>query len=713
MAIKQQPDVLTGNSVIVNQDQWVDNVYEIAEQDYVHGGPQGYSNVPHEQLANRTYHLKTIHEQLVNIVNAFKAAVASQDTINAQDFATIRQAVLALQSDLLVAQNDITSGDAKLQAEVDVLVADVNKLANDLATHVHKYAGSDVPGGDALTVRINSTLNKMYVTGVVDGGPSNEVSQNSKVTIINDAVLATNFTGDLVGNATSASRLFKPFTISLTGDVSGLTKVDGGSDVSIQTTIAHTTVAAGSYGPVADEVLDNFDRFIVPSFTVNASGMITGAVDRTLMLPSMTRSKTSGATDTTGKLFIVGAQQQTTVEQTYTEANAYVSDGTLFSNNIEVVNLSEPQDLTHKTYNGFTLKKACTHGVDTVVGGLLGSQNLITSDAVARHVHNYLYAGSLVAGGPATDVEVDPVVADRNIVVNDGSSTKLEVNKTVTIGDGSLTTNNVTAVNKLTIPGGGELWYDSAVNGVSVNPGNLVNSNSYDDTALRSDLSDLGDKISVVDQRLTTAVANMVTDHQRVNDVYDQIAEVKGNVAIVNAAYTKLSSVINSDHAAVISSVDDVLKLKSTVTTLSNTAAVTSNDIVRLDAELQTINANLATANTDIQALKVGGREVTLAKNVTCSAGELLSYAPGGYVLADNSTTATVNLVLTLEPSSQYGYVMVSDGGGYVLPSAANDGCQAYVGLNGGVLYAKPQTGKVVGVGFVEGSTLIFRPSAS
>lgn len=58
---------------------------------------------------------------------------------------------------------------------------------------------------------------------------------------------------------------------------------------------------------------------------------------------------TTGATNDTSKLFIIGAKTQKTAPVTYSQENAYIQDGKVYSNGKEVVNLSDTQTLTNKT----------------------------------------------------------------------------------------------------------------------------------------------------------------------------------------------------------------------------------------------------------------------------------------------------------------------------------------------------------------------------
>ena len=100
---------------------------------------------------------------------------------------------------------------------------------------------------------------------------------------------------------------------------------------------------------------------------------------------------TAGATDSSSKLFIVGAPTQATNPVTYSHDKTYIgSDDHLYSNDKQVVNLSDSQALTNKTYNGYTLGAACAKGVDTSIASGSTSTNVPTSKAVADAIIDIL-----------------------------------------------------------------------------------------------------------------------------------------------------------------------------------------------------------------------------------------------------------------------------------------------------------------------------------
>lgn len=102
----------------------------------------------------------------------------------------------------------------------------------------------------------------------------------------------------------------------------------------------------------------------------------------------MTDTKnTAGATNTSNKIFLVGATSQAANPQTYSHDTAYVgTDGHLYSDSKQVVNLSGTQALTNKTYNGYTLAAASAKGVDTSIAAGSTSTNLPTTAAVENRI---------------------------------------------------------------------------------------------------------------------------------------------------------------------------------------------------------------------------------------------------------------------------------------------------------------------------------------
>ena len=121
---------------------------------------------------------------------------------------------------------------------------------------------------------------------------------------------------------------------------------------------------------------------------------------------------TAGATDTSDKIFIVGAKTQSTEPQTYTQDTAYVgADGKLYSNSKEVINTSDSQALSNKTYEGYTLGDACEKDVDTTAGGTENSTDVITSGAVYAGL-----AGKADVGQSLSDYGILDAVINNGVI---------------------------------------------------------------------------------------------------------------------------------------------------------------------------------------------------------------------------------------------------------------------------------------------------------
>ncbi len=104
-------------------------------------------------------------------------------------------------------------------------------------------------------------------------------------------------------------------------------------------------------------------------------------------VPWLNTKNTAGSTNSSSKLFLIGATEQSANPQTYSHDTAYVgTDGHLYSDSKQVVNLSGTQALTNKTYEGYTLAAACARGVATSVAK--DNTSLVTSGAVYTAIAN-------------------------------------------------------------------------------------------------------------------------------------------------------------------------------------------------------------------------------------------------------------------------------------------------------------------------------------
>ena len=154
-----------------------------------------------------------------------------------------------------------------------------------------------------------------------------------------------------------------------------------------------------------------------------------------------TQSNTN-STDTSSKIYLVGATSQGTNKTTYSHNTVYVgTDGHVYSNSKQAVNLSDSQALTNKTYNGYTLAAACAKGVDTTVTS--GSANLPTSGAVYTAIANSAYtlptASSSTLGGVKTTSTVTSTSGLTACPIISGVPYYKDTNNTYTLGSFGVT----------------------------------------------------------------------------------------------------------------------------------------------------------------------------------------------------------------------------------------------------------------------------------
>ena len=122
------------------------------------------------------------------------------------------------------------------------------------------------------------------------------------------------------------------------------------------------------------------------TFSLKANGTWSADIDT---------KNTAGSTQDANKLYLVGAKSQASSAQTFSNVKVYVDGDKLYSNNVEVVNISDVQALTNKTYNGYTLGSACAVDVDSNIdptdAGYVGG-NVPSNDAVVNYLDNAVAA---------------------------------------------------------------------------------------------------------------------------------------------------------------------------------------------------------------------------------------------------------------------------------------------------------------------------------
>lgn len=169
---------------------------------------------------------------------------------------------------------------------------------------------------------------------------------------------------------------------------------------------------------------------LVPA-PASASPDLALKADGTWGACSDTVNTTGAINDTTNLLYLVGAAAQNTSTVTNTNQNVYINNNKLHSNGTEVVNLSDSQALTNKTYEGYSLGDACEATISTSLDSTSPNGNLPNNNAVRSYVSGevgYLQTmidtmvGTLLA--PAFDATATYAVKDF-CTYDDGNGTLL------------------------------------------------------------------------------------------------------------------------------------------------------------------------------------------------------------------------------------------------------------------------------------------------
>lgn len=181
------------------------------------------------------------------------------------------------------------------------------QYSTDGSIYVESDGTMDVLGWDRLTGRVDgiesalpNKLDKIANTSGVhaythDGSTQGEIPVKTDATASSIAqrdnqgdLTAGTFHGDLNGNADSATvagAFSSAKTVELTGDVTGTDSSTGGW--TIATSLKNSGVTADDYGPGTNQSPALGGTFTVPSYTVNAKGIITSSIDRTVTLPTV------------------------------------------------------------------------------------------------------------------------------------------------------------------------------------------------------------------------------------------------------------------------------------------------------------------------------------------------------------------------------------------------------------------------------------------
>lgn len=186
-----------------------------------------------------------------------------------------------------------------------------------------------------LTVKVSSlgTNAKMYLTGATSYNPSNPVSEqgSSSVYVQNtngeSRLFAPKFNGDLIGTATKAQK-----------------------DINNNDITSYVRTVQAVSGTDQIQFIDGNGNVLVTITTTDTKN-------------------TAGSTNSTSKLYLIGAQSQGANPQTYSNSTVYTQGGELYSNSKQVANENNTMTLENKTINlsSNTIDRLATFGYNKYI----------------------------------------------------------------------------------------------------------------------------------------------------------------------------------------------------------------------------------------------------------------------------------------------------------------------------------------------------------
>lgn len=267
-----------------------------------------------------------------------------------------------------------------------------------------------------------------YYTGVVDGATAANTA--SKLVLrdgsgnFSAGTITASLTGDVTGNADTATALATGRTIAITGDLAYTSpSFDGSGNVTAAGTLATVNSNVGSFGSAT----------AIPEITVNAKGLVT-AVSTNAISSSFTLSDGS-TTDTFNNgetlTFTGGTGVSTTVSNnqvSFAIGQAVATNSDVTFNNVDVDGTLTSDDITstnisvagNATITGNLTVQGTTTTVDSNTVSIGDNIMVLNKDETGTPSQN---AGIEIERGTATNVSFLWNETNDNWTVSDGSAT--------------------------------------------------------------------------------------------------------------------------------------------------------------------------------------------------------------------------------------------------------------------------------------------------
>jgi hypothetical protein len=222
-----------------------------------------------------------------------------------------------------------------------------------------------------------------YYTGIIDAATTAAtantlVLRNAVGSASFNVVTANSFSGNIVGNAATASKWLAPIDLGLAGDATGNVSIDGSANVTLTVDLTASGVTAGTYGGTTN----------IPVFTVATDGRVTSAANVSVATNLSIAGDTG--TDTlsllTDTLTFVGADGITSVVDSAGNNVAFSVDNTVIrttggqtiagslaiTGDLVISGNTVTQDVTTITTEDSLIKLAANNVADAIDIGFYG-----------------------------------------------------------------------------------------------------------------------------------------------------------------------------------------------------------------------------------------------------------------------------------------------------------------------------------------------------
>lgn len=258
-------------------------------------------------------------------------------------------------------------------------------------------AGADLTASDIPTIpvsKLDGVTASAAELNILDGATVTTAELNTL-----DGITATTSELNILHGATVTTNELNVLD-GITASTEELNVLDG-----ITATTQELNYTDGVTGPIQDQLDAKADKIVNATagnlVTVDEGGNIVDSGITAGEAGADTKN-TAGATDSNKKLFLVGAEAQSASPQTYTQDTAYVgTDGHLYSDSKQVVNISGTQTLTNKTLTSPTISSANLTGTPiapTAAAGTNTTQVATTqfvTSAIATASSDYVQASTI------------------------------------------------------------------------------------------------------------------------------------------------------------------------------------------------------------------------------------------------------------------------------------------------------------------------------